>query len=131
MARHNREARGLDQHGVEYVISYQPDWLHQVKVTRRLPQRRRQSTKTLFRNHASYAQRKPGEKIRTRLVAKELGLDVEVALSDPGRTVTQVVVTAQAARSGEEVAFVIDGRLPTKDEGPLTKRRPVRRTKAS
>ena len=130
MARHNREARGLDQHGVEYVISYQPDWLHQVKVTRRLPQSRRQSTKTLFRNQASYAQRHPGDKIRTRLISKELGLDVEVAVSDPGRQVTQVVVSAHAARSGEEVAFVIDGRLPTKDEGPLTKRRHVRRSGA-
>lgn len=127
MARHNREARGRDQHGVKYLISYQPDWLHQVKVARRLPQSRRQSTKTLFRNAASYAARKPGDKIRTRLFSKELGLDVEVALSDPGRQVTQLVVSARAPRSGEEVAFVIDGRLPTKEEGPLTKGRRVRR----
>lgn len=127
MARHNREARGLDQYGVEYVISYQPDWLHQVKVTRRLPQGRRQSTKTLFRNQVSYAHRKPGDMIRTRLSSKELGLDVEVALSDPGRQVTQLIVSARA-RSGEDVAFVIDGRLPTKDEGPLVRRRRVRRS---
>jgi hypothetical protein len=130
MARHNREARGLDQHGVEYVISYQPDWLHQVKVTRRLPQSRRQSTKTLFRNQASYAQRKPGDKIRTRVTSKELGLDVEVAVADPARQVTQLILSTRAQRSGEEVAFVIDGRLPTKDEGPLMKRRRVRRSNA-
>lgn len=122
MARHNREARGLDQHGVEYVVSYQPDWFHQVKVSRRLPHSRRQSTKTLYRNAATYAQRKPGDRVRTRITSKEVGLDFEVAVYDPTRQVTQIVVTARPARLGEELAFVIDGRLPTKEEGPLTRR---------
>jgi hypothetical protein len=49
MARHNREASGSDQRGFEYTISYQPDWLRQVKVTRLL-ETGRQSTKTLFVN---------------------------------------------------------------------------------
>jgi hypothetical protein len=130
MARHNREAKGFDQHGVEYTVSYQPDWLHQVKVSRRLPQSRRRSTKTLFRNAASFAARKPGDRVRTRIASKELGLDVEVALLDPARQVTQLIVTATAPRSGEEVTFVIDGRLPTREEGPIVRRRRPRRRKS-
>ncbi|NIP13532.1 MAG: hypothetical protein GWN02_28120, partial [Gemmatimonadetes bacterium] len=49
MARHNRDGQGSDQRDCEYAISYQPDWLRQVKVTRLLPTGR-QSTKTLFTN---------------------------------------------------------------------------------
>ena len=49
MARHNREGKGADQLGQQYGISYQPDWLRLVKVTRDL-ESGRQSTKTLFRN---------------------------------------------------------------------------------
>ena len=49
MSRHNRDARGVDQLGTLWRISYQPDWLEQVKVTRTL-ENGRQSTKTLFRN---------------------------------------------------------------------------------
>ena len=36
MARHNREGQGEDQHGRRYLIGYQPDWFHQVKVARGL-----------------------------------------------------------------------------------------------
>ena len=49
MARHNRDGQGADQRGQEYEISYQPDWLRLVKVTRTL-ETGRQSTKTLFKN---------------------------------------------------------------------------------
>ena len=49
MARHNREGKGEDQLGREYLVSYQPDWFYQVKVTRDLDSGR-QSTKTLYRN---------------------------------------------------------------------------------
>ena len=38
MARHNRDARGSDQRGESYELSYQPDWLRLVKVTRSKPQ---------------------------------------------------------------------------------------------
>ena len=50
MGRHNREARGSDQRGFDYDISYQPDWLHQIKVTRTL-ENGRQSTKILSRGN--------------------------------------------------------------------------------
>ncbi len=49
MARHNREGEGEDQHGRRYIIGYQPDWFHQVKVARGLDSGR-QSTKILLRN---------------------------------------------------------------------------------
>ena len=51
MARHNRDARGTDQRGYDYEISYQPDWVRLIKVTRTL-ESGRQSTKTLFKNPA-------------------------------------------------------------------------------
>ena len=51
MARHNREGQGEDQHGRRYLIGYQPDWFHQVKVARGLDTGR-QSTKILLRNPA-------------------------------------------------------------------------------
>src|SRR5690554_884633 len=65
MARHNREARGSDQNGYEYTISYQPDWLRQVKVTRLLDNGR-QSTRTLFAN-PDRPERNPGRQVRTRI----------------------------------------------------------------
>jgi len=51
MARHNRDSRGTDQRGFDCDISYQPDWVRLIKVTRSL-ESGRQSTKTLFKNPA-------------------------------------------------------------------------------
>ena len=59
MARHNRDGYGADQRGYAYGVSYQPDWLRHVKVTRVL-QTGRQSTKTLFRNPADRQEASPG-----------------------------------------------------------------------
>jgi hypothetical protein len=59
VARHNREGVGADQRGYEYGVSYQPDWLKLVKVTRQL-ESGRQSTKTLFRNPANEPEAEPG-----------------------------------------------------------------------
>lgn len=106
MARHNREGRGTDQRGQEYVISYQPDWLRQVKVTRSL-QNGRQSTKTLFRNPADPEQ-EPGPRVRTQITAPGTELDFEIGLIDPERVVTRIIVeTTLPGRNSESVAFVI------------------------
>ena len=49
MSRHNRDGTGIDQRGYHYRISYPPDWLDRIRVTRRLASGRK-STRTLFRN---------------------------------------------------------------------------------
>jgi hypothetical protein len=111
MARHNREGRGEDQKGREYVISYQPDWFHQVKVTRDL-ETGRQSTKTLYRNPDTPIA-EPGSKVRTRVQSEELGVDFEIALDDPRgviRRVTVETVAPEGEEQGEAVSFVISRR---------------------
>ena len=111
MARHNREGKGEDQLGREYAISYQPDWFHQVKVTRDL-QSGRQSTKTLFRNLEA-PQADPGPKVRTRIASPELGLDFEISIDDPRgvvRRVTVETVMPEGEDQGEVVAFTVSRR---------------------
>jgi hypothetical protein len=111
MARHNREGKGEDQLGRTYVVSYQPDWFYQVKVTRDLDSGR-QSTKTLFRN-LDQPQGDPGSKVRTRIQSQELGLDVEVTLDDPKGVVRRVTIET-VAPSGEDqgipVSFTVSRR---------------------
>jgi hypothetical protein len=100
MARHNREGRGTDQHGSEYTISYPPDWLRHVKVTRNL-ENGRQSTKTLIRNPAS-ASGVPGRRVRTRVVSESESLDFEIDLHDPDGVVTRIMVeTTQRDAGGQ------------------------------
>jgi hypothetical protein len=108
MARHNRQGRGADQNGHEYVIEYQPDWLHQVKVTRELPSGR-QSTKTLYRNPDAPTQ-EPGPRVRTRITAPSLGLDVQLMLNDAKGVVRRLTVEAvvtSGPEKGENVGFVL------------------------
>ncbi|HEY0672896.1 MAG TPA: hypothetical protein VGD27_11540, partial [Longimicrobiales bacterium] len=109
MGRHNREARGADQRGFDYEISYQPDWLHQIKVTRTL-ENGRQSTKTLFRNPAPREQ-PPGPKTRTRITSAEQQVDVEVELNDPHNVVKRIIVVTGPSHlddtSDEELEFII------------------------
>lgn len=110
MARHNREGSGADQRGFEYGVSYQPDWLKQVKVTRQL-ESGRQSTKTLFRNPADGPAAEPGDRIRTRIVSADQSLDFEVALTDPRRAVRRVRIAYEVpGESGriEEVEFTLE-----------------------
>lgn len=119
MARHNREGKGEDQLGREYVVSFQPDWFHQVKVTRDL-ESGRQSTKTLFRN-LDAPQADPGPKVRTRITSEGLGLDFEISIEDPRgvvRRVTVETVAPDGKDQGEVVGFTISRRrtrrLPTR-----------------
>lgn len=110
MARHNREGSGADQRGFEYGVSYQPDWLKLVKVTRQL-ETGRQSTKTLFRNPAGQRAAAPGERIRTRIVSADQAIDFELALTDPRAAVKRVriayEVPGQNGRT-EEVEFTVE-----------------------
>lgn len=117
MPRHNREARGKDQRGAEYTISYQPDWLRTVKVTRNL-ESGRQSTKTLFRN-PGYREQSPGSRVRTRLTSKVQHLDFEITIDDPEgvirRVIVETVLPAEKGKAkGEEevILFTLDDMVP-------------------
>jgi hypothetical protein len=111
MARHNRDATGEDQRGEIYHVSFQPDWLHQIKVARAL-ESGRQSTKTLVRNTEARA---PGAASRTRTrVTNGAGtIDFEITVDDPRGVVTRVTVETEplgADGAGEVVSFSIDSR---------------------
>lgn len=105
MARHNRDARGSDQRGFDYEISYQPDWLRLIKVTRTL-ESGRQSTKTLYRN-AGAPEQPAGPKVRTRVVSAEQGVDVEVDVNDPNGVVKRIIVVT-VPRGGDAAEDVLE-----------------------
>jgi hypothetical protein len=108
MGRHNREARGADQRGYDYEVSYQPDWLHQIKVTRTL-ENGRQSTKILFRNPTQREQ-PPAAKTRTRITSAEQQLDVEIDVNDPHNVVKRIIVVTAPPNSDTtegEIEFII------------------------
>ena len=110
MARHNRDARGSDQRGEGYELSYQPDWLRLVKVTRML-ESGRQSTKTLFRNGAKREQA-PGSRIRTRITSPDQRVDFEVELDDPQGVVRRIIVETAPPGVEEPLVFTIDAQRP-------------------
>jgi hypothetical protein len=117
MARHNRDGRGSDQRGFDYEISFQPDWLRLIKVTRTL-ESGRQSTKTLFRNPGS-PEHSPGPKVRTHIASSEQRLDIEVDVNDPHSLVKRIIiVTAQpgAASPQDELELTIESRFDTRSE---------------
>jgi hypothetical protein len=110
VARHNREGAGADQRGFVYGVSYQPDWLKLVKVTRQL-ESGRQSTKTLFRNPASEPEAEPGERIRTRIFSMDQAIDFEITLTDPRGAVRRVRIAYEvpgANGRAEEVEFTME-----------------------
>lgn len=115
MARHNRDGHGADQLGSRYGVSYQPDWLRHVKVTRDLDSGR-QSTKTLFRNPAGSREANPGEKVRTKITSDELNVDLEVVINDPRGAVSRVkvayLVPGRNGQGEEEIEFTIEDNLP-------------------
>lgn len=110
MGRHNREAGGADQRGFGYRVSYPPDWLSHIKVTRLLDSGR-QSTMTLFRNEDPPLQA-PGKQVRTRIRSAEQGLDVEVVLRDPAERVHRLTVETRPGSGGSAddcVTFTLHG----------------------
>lgn len=114
MARHNRQVRGEDQLGRSYVVSYQPDWFYQAKVTRDL-ENGRQSTKTLARSPEPVVG-DPGSRVRTRIQSEELGLDFEITLEDAAGVVRRVIVeTIQQSGpdEGVPVSFTLTRRHPS------------------
>ena len=116
MGRHNREGVGVDQRGFSYRVSYQPEWLRHVKITRALPSGR-QSTMTLFRNPVERCAGKGTGRVRTRIECPEQGVDVEVAVLRTGDDVSCVTVTcvvpAVSGVGSEEVTFVLEDGLPS------------------
>jgi hypothetical protein len=116
MARHNREGQGADQRGYRYGISYQPDWLRHVKVTRDL-ETGRQSTKTLFRNPADRQEAEPGDHVRTRITSRDQEVDFEVTVADPYRCVRRIRVAYEVksgdGRKEEEIEFTLEDDLPS------------------
>lgn len=113
MARHNRDARGSDQRGFDYDISYQPDWLRLIKVTRTL-ESGRQSTKTLVRNPGT-RERSPSPSVRTRVTCPEQLLDVGVDINDPRGVVRRIIIVTSpiGSTSPEDVLeFTIEGLEP-------------------
>ncbi|MEM7413995.1 MAG: hypothetical protein AAF389_00775 [Gemmatimonadota bacterium] len=114
MARHNRDGSGADQRGVEYTVSYQPDWLKRVKVTRQL-ETGRQSTKTLFRNPARGPEAPPGPRVRTRIVSADHDVDFELALTDPRGAVRHVRISYEVPGENgrmEELEFTLESEPP-------------------
>ena len=91
MARHNREASGVDQRGFRYRISYQPDWLDRIRVTRRLPTGRR-STRTLFRNPERVREGREGGLVRTTIESREQELKVEIVFRAEAGQVGEIEV---------------------------------------
>ena len=114
MARHNREARGLDQLGNLWRISFQPDWFRFLKISRPLPKGRRRSSLTVIRNPARAAEASPGRSIRTRITSMDGEVDVAVSLEDRDMVVDHVVVAVRRkrGRKTELVKFFIQGGLP-------------------
>lgn len=111
MARHNRDAHGSDQRGCDYEISFQPDWLRLIKVTRTL-ESGRQSTKTLFRN-TSAREQSPGPKVRTRIASAEQELEFEIDVDDPRGVVKRIIVVTSppgAESVTDELEFTIEHR---------------------
>jgi hypothetical protein len=116
MARHNRAARGADQRGDSYELSYQPDWLRLVKVTRTL-ESGRQSTKTLFKNSAKPEQ-SPGSRVRTKLACKDQRVEFEIEVDDPQGVVRRIIVETVPPTGGtDRLVFSIDGHPPQKRRG--------------
>lgn len=115
MARHNRDGSGVDQRGSPYGISFQPDWLRHVKVTRDL-ETGRQSTKTLFRNPASRREANPGDRVRARITSRDERVDFEVAIEDPRHAIRRIkvvyVTPGAGPRGEEEIEFTLEGGLP-------------------
>jgi len=91
VARHNREGTGSDQCGFRYRVSYQPDWLKRVRVTRQL-ESERQSTKTLLWNPVPDSEAEPGERVRTRVLSDDQSIEFAVALTDPAAAVRCIKV---------------------------------------
>lgn len=114
MARHNRDAKGVDQQGDLWHISYQPDWLRRVKISRLLPRGGRRSMLTLFENPARRAGAEAGKVVRTRITAADGSADFEISLEDRTDVVESIIVETRRKRGRrrERIRFVLKNRMP-------------------
>ena len=112
MARHNRLGQGVDQYGFKYRISYPPDWLDRVRVTRRLASGR-QSTRTLFRNPARRPRGEVSGVVRATITSEEQDLEVAVSFGAGSGRVKEVEVhwqnPAGPADEMDRVSFRLTG----------------------
>ena len=105
----------MDQVGRLWRIGFHPDWLSRIKISRDLPNGRRRSSHTLYRNPARRAEAQPGRVVRTEINSVDGRIGFRIAVEDPDRIVEEViVVTRQGGRGkpSEVVKFMIDARLP-------------------
>jgi hypothetical protein len=104
----------VDQLGTLWRISYQPDWLSRVKISRQLPGGRRRSMITLFRNPARRAEAPPGRVVRTGVAAVDGSASFRISVEDPEGIVDSVVVVTRRnrGRATEVIKHVIESRLP-------------------
>lgn len=114
MARHNRETRATDQHGLLWNIGYQPDWLGRVKISRLLPDGRRRSSLTLFRNSRNRSDAKPGKVVRTDIRAVDGSARFRISVEDPEGIIEsiEVVTRRKRGRAFEKVKFFLEARSP-------------------
>lgn len=114
MARHNQEARGVDQRGQLWKISYQPDWLSRVKISRVLGAKRRRSSLTVFRNPARRASAEPGKVVRTGLRAMDGSAEFRISVEDPSNMIESITIVAKQrkGRRTEEIRFLLEARMP-------------------
>ena len=95
MPRNNKSGKGKDQKGYEYTISYQPDWLKELKSSRK-DKKGKKDTVTIFQNPEKHQKEKPGKTVKTRIRSDE-GVDFTITLDDPKRAVKRIRVEYKAA----------------------------------
>ena len=112
MARHNRDGAGVDQLGFRYRISYPPDWLERVRVTRRLPSGR-QSTRTIFRNPARNPEVDSGDLIRVGIESPEQDMVIESTVRTTPDRLEEIVLQWSDPRTPDprmgRVTFTLSG----------------------
>ncbi|HSM35323.1 MAG TPA: hypothetical protein VK837_02915 [Longimicrobiales bacterium] len=95
MPRKNKSGKGKDQKGYEYKVSYQPDWLKELKSSRK-DKKGKKDTVTIFQNPEKHQKEKPGKTVKTRVRSDE-GVDFTITLDDPKRAVKRIRVEYKAA----------------------------------
>lgn len=90
MPRKNKSGKGKDQKGVDYTISYQPDWLKAFKSSRK-DKKGKKGTATIFQNPEKYRKEDPGKTVTTKVSSAE-GVDFTVTVDDPKRAIKRIRV---------------------------------------
>lgn len=125
MPRKNKSGKGKDQKGVDYTISYQPDWLKAFKSSRK-DRKGRKGTVTVFQNPEKYRKEDPGKTVKTKVSSNE-GVDFTVTVDDPKRAIKRIRVEYRVRKpaaggasakkmassgSNEEVVYTLEDDQP-------------------